>query len=259
MAGTDHTQVSRALGDGAAPTIILVEPQIGENIGKVARAMLNCGLTEMRVVQPREADWQTGKATATASGATIVLEGAREFDSLEAASEDLTFLYAATARPRDMVKVVLTPEEAMVDARGRIEAGRRVGVVFGPERAGLVNDAIAFCDAVLTVPLNPSFSSLNLAQAVLVVGYESFARSSRAPSRRLELGAGEPATKRHLLGLFEHLEAELDDCGFLRVQEKRPSMVRNLRNILGRAELTDQEVSTLRGVIACLVTKRKRS
>jgi len=240
------------------PAIILVEPQLGENIGKVARAMLNCGLTDMRLVRPREPDWQTGKAVAAASGATEVLAAAREYPSTEAAVADLNQVYASTARPRDMIKPIATPRAAIADMAARIAAGDGCGVLFGRERSGLVNDDVALSDTVITVPLNPGFSSLNLAQAVMVIGYEWYLTTledGEAPASFLPTGATRPARKQELSNLFDHLERELDTCGFLRVVEKRPSMVRNLRTMLTRAQLTEQEVRTLHGIISCLVDR----
>src|SRR6266700_2812945 len=169
MAGTDRRQA----GIGGGPAIILVQPQLGENIGTAARAMANCGLDDLRLVAPRDG-WPSDKAVAAASGADRVLDKARLYPSVAAAIGDLGHVYAATARDRYMVKRELTPRRAAKEMRGFLAAGETCGVLFGPERTGLVNDHIALADTVLTVPLNPAFSSLNLAQAVLIVGYEWF-------------------------------------------------------------------------------------
>lgn len=248
MAGTDRTQ--EPLKDGG-PAIILVDPQLGENIGMVARAMLNCGLTELRLVRPRDG-WPSEKAAAAASGALEVIEGARLFDTTEAALADLQRVYATTARPRGMVKPVVTPGQAATELRAAAAAGERTGLLFGPERSGLVNDDIALADAVLSVPLNPAFSSLNLAQAVLLVGHAWFMAADETEARRLELGVGETASKAELINFFTRLEAALDETGFLYPPEKRPTMVRNLRNLFHRIAPTEGEVNTLHGIISAL-------
>ena len=251
MSGTG-TSV-KSLGGG--PVVILVDPQLGQNIGMVARAMLNCGLEELRLVRPRDG-WPNSAAESAASGAGVVLEKTRRFDTTAEAVADLTRVYAATARPRGMITPVVTPRQAAAELRAVLAAGTRAGVMFGPERSGLVNDDIALADTVLSVPLNPAFASLNLAQAVFVVGYEwliaGSAADSGAPGRELSLGATRPATKAELIGLFERLEAALDARGFLYPVEKRPTMVRNLRNLFQRAHLTEQEVRTLHGIVSLL-------
>jgi tRNA/rRNA methyltransferase len=251
MSGTD-TSV-KSLGGG--PVVILVDPQLGQNIGMVARAMLNCGLEELRLVRPRDG-WPNSAAESAASGAGVVLEQTRLFDTTAEAVADLNRVYAATARPRGMITPVVTPRQAAVELRAAEAAGTRAGVIFGPERSGLVNDDIALADSVLSVPLNPAFASLNLAQAVFVVGYEWLIAGSEAdsgaPGRELSLAATRPATKAELIGLFERLEAALDARGFLYPAEKRPTMVRNLRNLFQRAQLTEQEVRTLHGIVSLL-------
>jgi tRNA/rRNA methyltransferase len=242
-----------ASGGAPAPAIVLVAPQLGENIGMAARAMLNCGLYDLRLVRPRE-PWPNARAMAAAAGADRVVEGARVFETLADAIADLSRVYATTARVRDMTKPQLTPRAAAAALHAAAAAGGRCGLVFGREATGLDNDDVALADAVLTVPLNPEFTSLNLAMAVLLVGYEWRMAAIPVEAQRLRMPAEtRPASKAELMGLFAHLEAELDRCGFLRLIEKRPIMVRNLRNIFGRAQLTEQEVRTLRGVIACLV------
>jgi len=232
--------------------VILVEPQLGENIGFAARAMLNCGLTDLRIVRPRDG-WPNPKAKAAASGADTVLERAMIFDAISDATAGLQQLYATTARRREMVKPVLTPRRAAEDARERVAKGERVGILFGPERAGLENDHVSLADAVIQAPLNPAFASLNLGQAVLIVAYEWWQAGSTVPASHTPLGKSPRANRAQLLGLFAHLEAELVACGFLRNEEKRPSVMRNIRNALERAELTAQEVRTFRGIVANLV------
>jgi tRNA/rRNA methyltransferase len=255
VAGTDK---SRAATLPAGPAVILVEPQLGENIGMAARAMLNCGLVDLRLVRPREA-WPNDKAVAAASGADRVLEAARLYPSVEAAIADLSLVFATTARDRYMTKRLVTPRQAALELRTCVAGGGRAGILFGRESRGLDNDEVAFADAILAAPLNPAFRSLNLGMAVLLVGYEWFQLADATPADQLVMPPEtRPADKRSLQALYEHLEAELDDCGFLRNLEKRPSMVRNLRNMLGRARLTEQEVRTLRGIITCLVAGRPR-
>jgi len=247
MAGTDHRR--RAVSGG--PAIILVEPQLGENVGTAARAMMNCGLDDLRLVRPRDG-WPSDKAVAAASGADAVLAKARLYPDIPAAIADMVHVYAATARDRGMVRREVTPRHAA------LAAGEACGVLFGPERTGLLNDDVALADAVLTVPLNPGFSSLNLAQAVLLVGYEWFTSGAMAPAETLRRGNSRPASKAELLNFFEHLEEELVRNGFLRTRESRPSMVRNLRSLFQRAQCTEQELRTLHGVVTAFAGPRQR-
>jgi tRNA/rRNA methyltransferase len=239
------------------PAVVLIRPQLSENIGTASRAMLNCGLTDLRLVAPRE-DWLSERALAASSGATSVLHAAKVFETTEEAIADLHRVYATTGRNRFMVKPVVTPRRAAQEMRGQLEEGWRTGVLFGPERTGLENDDVALADTVITVPLNPDYCSLNLAQCVLLVGYEWYQSGDPTEPRAMTKGAAPVATKDELVGFFQHLERELDDCGFLRVEEKRPSMVRNIRNMFERADLTLQEVRTLHGIVHELVTHRKR-
>jgi tRNA/rRNA methyltransferase len=247
MAGTDGR---REMATGG-PAVILVEPQLGENIGMVARAMLNCGLVDLRLVRPRDG-WPNARATSPASGATVVLEGARVFDTTAAAIADLTRVYAATARPRDMILPVLTPRRGADEMRCAMDRGARVGVLFGGERAGLHNDDITCAEAVLEVPLNAAFHSLNLSQAVLLVAYEWFQAQNPSEPVRLPESRTPAATKEELMNFFNRLETALDTCGFFHVAEKRPIVVRNIRNFFQRAELREQEVKILHGIVTCL-------
>ena len=236
--------------------VILVRPQLGENIGMCARAMLNCGLTEMRLVNPRDR-WPNPKALATASGASEVVENARLFDTTEEAIADLNRIYASSARPRGMTKTILTPAEGARWMRKYLDTGDNVGILFGPEATGLENDEIVLGDAVISVPLNPGFSSLNLAKAVLLIGYEWYRAADPTPGVRQSMPKQtHPATKKELLGMFEQLEKELDISGFFHAEHKRAVMVRNLRNMFQRGHLTAQEVRTLRGVISTLTDHR---
>jgi tRNA/rRNA methyltransferase len=254
VAGTDHRH--RAVTGG--PAIILVEPQLGENIGTAARAMMNCGLDDLRLVRPRDG-WPSGKAIAAASGADAVLAKARLYPTVRSAISELVHVYAATARDRGIVRREVTPRHAAQEMRARLAAGEACGVLFGPERTGLLNDDVALADTVLTVPLNPGFASLNLAQAVLIAGYEWFTSGAAAPPDTLRRGGSRPATKEELLNFFDHLEEELERNGFLRNRESRPSMVRNLRSLFQRAQCTEQELRTLHGVVTAFAGPRERA
>jgi tRNA/rRNA methyltransferase len=253
MAGTDHKKPQLTGG----PAIILVAPQLGENIGTAARAMLNCGLDDLRLVNPRDG-WPSDKAVAAASGADSVLDNARLYPSLREAVADLRHVYASTARDRYMVKRAVTPRLAAEEIRSLLAAGEKCGVVFGPERTGLVNEDITLADTVLSVPLNPGFSSLNLAQAVLIVGYEWFIASQHPEAETLHTGHSRPATKEELVRFFDHFEEALVDSGFIRHPDKRPSLFRNLRNFFQRAHPTEQELRTLHGVVTSMMGPRER-
>lgn len=256
MAGTDQTKNDLAPAD-RGPAVILVGSQMGENIGIAARAMLNFGLTEMRLVAPRDG-WPNERARAVSSGADQVIDQVVVYDETEAAVADLDYVIATTARPRDMTKPVFTPGTAVAKLREVTAAGGKAGVLFGPERTGLNNDDVVLADAVLMVPVNPAFASLNLAQAVLLLGYEWFKSGDETPAVRLETPGTRPATKEEIHGFFMHLEGELDRFGFLKPPEKRPSMVRNIRNLFQRAEMTEQEVRTFRGIVGALATRRAK-
>ncbi len=238
--------------ESVGPAVVLVAPQLGENIGTAARAMANFGLKDLRIVNPREG-WPNEKATAAASRAPVI-ETARVFATVEEAVADLGFLLATTARSREVAKEVLGPRAAAAAMRAHISAGTRVGILFGRERSGLTNEEVALADAILTLPVDPTFSSLNIAQAVIVVAYEwrlsGFADEGTSVPFASEVAA--PAAKENLVRMFEHLEGALDRAGFFRPPEKRGHMVLALRAMLQRAGLSEQEVRTLRGMIAAL-------
>jgi tRNA/rRNA methyltransferase len=240
----------------AAPCVILNEPQLAENIGSVARVMANFGLEDLRMVRPRDG-WPQDRAWASASGANWPLEGARVFDTLEAACADLQRLYATTARPREVMLPIITPREAAAQLHEAVGEGLRTGLLFGGERAGLETQDIALCQAIVTIPIDPRFRSLNLAQAVAINAYEWRTALADRPPPAFREGPA-PADQAMLSGLYGHLEGELDAAGFFHPEEKRPSMVRNLRAIFARALLNDQEVRTLRGVITALSKGRGR-
>lgn len=240
------------------PVFILVEPQLGENIGMTARAMLNNALHEMRLVAPVHG-WPNENAVKPASGADVVLDGVGVFETTADCVADLSHVYATTARNRDMTKRVMTPRAAVREMRDVIADGGKPGVLFGREAWGLNNDDVALADCLISVPLNPNFQSLNLAQAALLIGYEWYQSGDDTPAIDDRIpGHTRPADKQELIGMFEHLEKELDACGFLQPVEKRPTMVRNIRNMFQRANLTEQEVRTLRGVISGLVRHHER-
>ena len=245
------------------PVIILVRPQMAENIGMCARAMANFGLSEMRLVAPRDGWPQKARmkkgAISAAAGATHVLEGAQLFETVEQAIADLHFVHATTARYREQAKPVETPSIAMAASRVRIAAGQRVGILFGAERTGLENDDVALASAIITFPVNPEFASLNLAQAVLLTGYEWFrnAQGGAAPFAMPDLSP--PAARGTLVSFFDFLEEKLDQVKFFHPERKRPVMVRNLRNIIHRMNPSEQDIRTLRGAVDMLARGGKQA
>ncbi|CAM4285440.1 RNA methyltransferase [Palleronia rufa] len=233
------------------PAIILIRPQMGENIGAAARAMLNFGLTDLRLVAPRDG-WPNPRAAAMASGAKPVLEGARVAGTLAEAADTCDFVFATTARRRDMPKPVFEPEAAMQAAREMIGQGRRVGILFGPERAGLENDDVARANAVVTVPVNPLFPSLNLAQCVLLLGYEwrrGAVEHAQAPSTDM-------ATAADVDRFATHWEDRLDEAGYFFPPEKAAHMRRSFRNLWSRMPLSGPDVQLLHGALRQLVRRR---
>jgi tRNA/rRNA methyltransferase len=255
MSGTDSSRAPDWSPDG--PVFVLVRPQLGENIGAAARAMWNFGLAGLRLVDPRDG-WPNGRAAATASGATVVLDAARVFPDTAAAVADLTFVYASTARPREVTKPVFTPEAAVADMRARITAGERVGLLFGPERTGLETDDVVLAGAIVTVPTNPAFASINLAQSAVLMAYEWRRQGDATPPVRLEGEATTPAPVEEVGRLIEHLETELDAAHYFWPEHKADALRLTLRNILRRAPLTEQDVRTLRGVVRALAEGPKR-
>lgn len=253
MAGTDKSQKFEYR---PSPAIILCEPQLGENIGTTARAMANFGLWDLRLVNPRDG-WPNERAIAAASRAEHVLDKVRVFATTEAAIEDLSLVYATTARRRDLNKPVLGPEEGAQRAIAHIASGQSAGILFGRERWGLYNEEVALADAIITLPVEAAFASLNIAQAVLIIAYE-WRRQSDFGVLPFEETVSEPATKGELLKLFEHLEQSLDDAGFFTAPDKRPTVVMNLRAMLSRGTLSGQEVRTLHGVISSIERKHER-
>ncbi|MEM9332378.1 MAG: RNA methyltransferase [Pseudomonadota bacterium] len=239
------------------PVIILVNPQLGENIGMVARAMANFGLSELRLVDPRDG-WPNEKANAAASRADHVIDATKVFSTLGEAISDLNYVLATTARKRDMLKPVLAPDEAMKAAKSNMAVGSQVGILFGRERWGLENDEIAMADEIVTFPVNPGFASLNIAQAVLLMSYEWM---------RLEVGEGEtnfrapqsvPASRESLISLLQHLESALDDAKYFFPPEKREKMLLNIHNTFVHAGFREQEIHVLHGIVAALERRWKK-
>jgi tRNA/rRNA methyltransferase len=246
----------------STPVLILVRPQLADNIGMAARAMANFGLEHLRLVAPRDG-WPNEKARIAASGANFIIDGAEAFPAFEPAFADLNWVGATTARQRDLAKPVLTPEQAVAEMRLRLAQGQRCGILFGPERNGLETGEIANADAAVMVPVNPSFASLNLAQAVLLLSYEWMKQTGGGTLGRvttyeaplepgLQTRGSPPASRGDLTAFFEHIERELDASGFFTAPEKRPSVVQNLRSMFVRMGATEQEIRTLRGIVKAL-------
>src|ERR1700722_17894748 len=251
--GTDKT---KPWTDVAGPIIVLVEPQLGQNIGTAARAMANFGLSRLRLVKPRDG-WPDIQAVRAASGADAVLDGAQLFDTLEAAVADCQFVLATTARQHDQAKPVMGPQEAAREIAPRVAAGETVAVVFGRERWGLENDEVGLADRIVTFPVNPAFASLNLAQAVLVIAYEHFKLATGGALPFTTTQRSSPAGKQQVFAFFADLESELEKVEFFRPPEKRATMTINLRNIFTRMQPTSQDVQTLHGVIMAIAEGRK--
>jgi TrmH family RNA methyltransferase len=241
---------------GNSPVVVLVRPQLADNIGAVARAMANGGLFHLRLVAPRDG-WPQERAWRNASGADRILEALSVHDTVAEAVADLHHVHATCPRPRHIVKPVLTARGAAAELRAICARDLRAGLLFGPERAGLDNDDMAQADALVRFPLNPAFMSLNLAQAVMVMAYEWWAAADTTPPRRLMTNETRVATKAELENFLAHLVDQLDACGFLRNAPKRPGMVRNIRHFFQRGEVTEQELRTLHGVVTELAVGRR--
>ncbi len=237
------------------PAIILSRSQMGENIGAAARAMLNFGLSDLRVVAPRDG-WPNQRAIDMAAGAFDHIPDPAIFDTLQDAIADLQCVYATTARPRDMIKPVLTPAAAAQDAQKRHIDGQKTGFVFGAERTGLTNDETALCTAIIQIPTNPDFSSLNLAQAVLLVAHRIFEAQDDTADYVLNHGDSQPASHGVYENFFARLEEELEDGRFFTAKDLKPTMLRNIRNMFTRADLSEQEINTLHGIISALNGKK---
>jgi tRNA/rRNA methyltransferase len=252
--GTDKTKSGHEL---TGPVVILVEPQLGENIGMAARAMGNFGLSRLRIVNPRDG-WPNVHAKRAASGADHILDQAGLFDTVEQAVADCSLLFATTARAHDQAKPVVAPEAAAREIVAEIEAGTgEVGIMFGRERYGLQNEEVALANRIVTFPVNPGFASLNLAQAVLLMGYEWFKLSTAGALPFAMPERSEPASQHQMQAFFDNLVRELDKVEFLRPAEKRDTMLVNLRNIFTRMDPTKQDMHTLHGVVMAIAEGRK--
>jgi len=252
--------------DGQTPAIILVKPQLADNIGMCARAMANFGMDSLKIINPRDG-WPIERVRVAASGANYVIDDAEVFENVEDAVCDLNWLCATTARQRDLSKPVMTPAEAIAEMSLRISLGQKCGILFGPEASGLSSEDLETADALVMIPVNNAFASLNLAQAVLIMGYcwmltreeKSLGRVTQNEKpvktgsyRRADI----PATKQELIGFFEHLEAELDARGFFNPSHRRPAVVHNLRTLFTRSQASAQEVRSLRGIVATLTRSK---
>jgi len=248
MSGTNSERELIAEG----PAIVLVEPQLGENIGMVARAMANFGLAELRLVNPRDG-WPSEKARAAASKADHVIDATKVYETLEEAISDLNFVYATTARERYGFKPVRSPVIAATTLQTKFRAGEKTGILFGRERWGLTNEEVALADEIVTFPVNPAFASLNIAQAVLLMSYEWMKSGMEDLGETPFQAVGQrPSTKEQLFGLFEHLEEALDARNYFHPPAKKPKMIDNLRAVISRRGFTEQEISVFRGVISSL-------
>ena len=252
-AGTDKT---KRWIEQPAPVVVLVEPQLGENIGAVARAMANFGLSRLRLVKPLQG-WPNEKARVMAAGADRVLDNAALYDSLADAIGDCSFVLAATARNHDQAKPVIGADAAAAEAAPRVAAGETVAIVFGRERNGLENHEVGMADRIVTLPVNPAFASLNLAQAVVIVGYEWFKQAAGDALPFAMPDKSPPAAKQQLAAFFSDLEHELEKVEFFRPEEKRGTMSVNLRNIFQRMAPSQQDMRTLHGVIMAIAQGRK--
>jgi tRNA/rRNA methyltransferase len=256
MSGTDHAK-SNEWG-GPQPVFILVGPQMGENIGAAARAMWNFGLEHMRLVNPRDG-WPNPKAVTMSSGAARVIDNVMVSDTTNAAVADLNYVFATTARGRDMVKPIVTPERAMEQARALIGQGQKVGVLFGPERAGLENSDISRANAIISVPVNPAFASLNLAQCVLLTAYEWRRQIDETAPEVLTLAKTNYADAIEIQKLTDTLEERLASVGFFWPEHKAENMVETLRNMISRLPLTQADVRVFHGIIKFLSERHPKS
>lgn len=252
-AGTDKT---RNWIETPAPVVILVEPQLGENVGAAARAMANFGLAKLRLVKPR-CGWPSRGAQIMASGADRILDGVVLFETLEDAIADCTFVFAMTARAHDQAKPVLSADEAARQAAPRVASGQTVAFVFGRERNGLEMVEIGLADAIVTLPVNPAFASLNLAQAVVILSYEWMKLTSGGALPFSATDKSVPAAKAQIVAFFKDLERELEKIEYFRPAEKRETMTVNMRNIFNRTQPTTQDIQTLHGIVMALAQGRK--
>ncbi|MCG6902757.1 MAG: RNA methyltransferase [Rhodobacter sp.] len=239
------------------PIFVLVRPQMGENIGAAARAMANFGLSHMRLVAPRDG-WPNPRAVAMASGAGRLLDAAQVYDTTAQAIADCTMVYATTARARGLTKIIATPERAMADTHARIGAGERVAILFGPERAGLENDDISRANAIISVPVDPEFASLNLGQCALLTAYEWRRQSFESEPEKVDFARTEPASGIEVEKLAQHYEDRLDEAGYFFPDHKAPGMKQTMRNMWSRMPMTRADVQLLHGVLRQMVRWKER-
>lgn len=242
---------------GNSPAVILVRPQLADNIGSTARAMANGGLFDLRLVAPRDG-WPQERAWRLASGADRILDQARVFPTVAEAVADLQHVFSTCPRPHHIVSRMLTARGGAIEMRAISARDLKCGILFGPERAGLEAEDMAQADTWIRIPLNPAFNSLNLSQAVMVMAYEWWTAADATPVRQLVTHETRVANKGELENFLSHLVGELDECGFLRNAQKRPGMIRNLRHFFERGEVTEQELRTLHGVVAELAHGRHK-
>lgn len=256
-----NTEMPADTASHSPPVVVLVEPQLGENIGAAARAMANFGLSELRIVNPRDG-WPNEKAIASASRADHVIGAVRVYDRLEDALADLVFVFATTARNRDIPKTVRGPRQAAQMMRERADTGQKSGILFGRERWGLVNEEIGLADEIVTFPVNPQFASLNIAQAVLLMAYEwmasGLAKDSLPTRNPIPALDRKPAEKAHLFGFFDHLEKALDETGYYKAAELKASMQEKLRALFQRPGFTRMEIDVLHGIVAALERRHRK-
>ncbi|MGV6820634.1 MAG: RNA methyltransferase [Parvularcula sp.] len=254
MTGIDNSTRESAMG--LSPTIVLVRPQMGENIGAAARAMLNFGVTALRLVSPRDA-WPNARATAMAAGASSVLDNVELFSSVAEAIADCQYTVATTIRQRGLFLPVLEPAEALGEVNKRLGAGQRTAILFGAEKAGLETDEASYADAILTIPVNPDFSSLNLAQAVALVSYE-WSRQRDLPPVFGSPYIDEVASRGEVEGMVSHMIEALDQTGYFFPPDKRPTLERNIRTLLSNAKMSPAEIQSFRGLIRQLARGARR-
>lgn len=237
------------------PVIILVRPQLGENIGAAARAMLNFGLRNLRLVEPRDG-WPSLPAERNSAGALDIMPPVEVYDTLDQALADIHYSFATTARGRELNKEVSTPKSAAKHALKRSEKDQRTAFVFGAERTGLTNEECALCHEFLTIPANPDFSSLNLAQAVLLISAVWQEAAADYVGPRDETIDGKSASHGDVLNYIHRLEIALDERGFFKSEDLKPTMRRNIKTMLLRAKMSEQEINTLHGMLSSLIGQK---
>lgn len=240
------------------PFIVLVTPQLGENIGMAARAMLNCGLEHLRLVAPRDG-WPNDKAISASAEALLQMPAVEVYPDTKSAIADCHYVYATSGRPRHMVKPIYTAESAAIEMKARVTSGERVAILFGAERSGLSNDDLMLATSIINVPTSPKFTSLNISQAVLLVAYEWLRVNDTTPARRYDNPESRPATHEEYQGFIDRLEENLSKFGFFQAPDLKPTMMRNIQNTLRRAEMTEQDIRTFHGIVSVLTGSKIKS